>query len=260
MGQGDVEKLVSGARVQAVSEAENPKAEKKQLPWYVEIPLVMFVTLAVIVLIQTFVGRLYVIPSASMEPTLHGCAGCTGDRIIVDKLTYDFSDPKPGDVVVFKGTDSWNEGFVNQQSQNPVTSKLRNIASWVGLASTDENDLVKRVIATGGQTVQCLEGDQGVKVDGKLIDQSFVLDPPANPVQGTAGSQACGGPYFGPVKVPEGNLWVMGDNRTNSADSRYHMGDQYQGTIPEDNVIGKVRWIVFPFNRIQSVDAYDLQG
>ncbi|MFC6316771.1 signal peptidase I [Corynebacterium gerontici] len=249
--------------MQSVSEAENPtpKAEKKPLPWYVEIPLVMFVTLVVIVLIQTFIGRLYVIPSASMEPTLHGCAGCTGDRIIVDKITYDFSDPKPGDVVVFKGTDSWNEGFFAPKSEgNPVTGTLRNIASWVGLASTDENDLVKRVIATGGQTVQCLEGDEGLKVDGKLIDNSYIQDPPANPISGPGGSEACGGPYFGPVKVPEGNLWVMGDNRTNSADSRYHMGDQYQGTIPQENVIGKVRWIVFPFSRIQSVDSYDIQG
>lgn len=234
-------------------------AEKKAAPWYIEIPVVIVVTLLVIFLIQTFVGRVYMIPSQSMEPTLHGCEGCTGDRIVVDKISYRFSDPEPGDVVVFKGTESWNSGFVSQRSENDVVRTLQNLGSYVGLVAPDENDLVKRIVATGGQTVSCQAGDPAVMVDDAPIDQSYTLQPAAYPVDPAIGSEACGGAYFGPVQVPDGHYFMMGDNRTNSADSRAHMGDQFQGTIPEENIRGKVQAIIFPFNRIGGVEDPDIQ-
>ncbi|SMG10608.1 signal peptidase I Serine peptidase. MEROPS family S26A [Corynebacterium pollutisoli] len=243
---------LTGSTAASASEADNAE-EKKPAPWYIEIPVVIAVTLLAIFLIQTFVGRVYMIPSQSMEPTLHGCAGCTGDRIFVDKVSYRFSDPKAGDVVVFKGTDSWNQGFVSQRSQNDVVRALQNVGSYVGLVAPDENDLVKRIIATGGQTVSCQEGDPAVMVDGQPVDQSYTLTPVAYPVDPATGSEACGGPYFGPLTVPEDNYFMMGDNRTNSADSRAHIGDEHQGTIPEDHIRGKVQAIIFPFNRIGGV-------
>ena len=132
------------------SEKTTGESEKKPAPWYIEIPVVIALTLLAIFLLQTFVGRVYMIPSQSMEPTLHGCAGCTGDRIFVDKVSYRFGDPEPGDVVVFKGTESWNQGFVSQRSQNDVVRALQNFGSYVGLVAPDENDLVKRIVATGG--------------------------------------------------------------------------------------------------------------
>ncbi|AKK09106.1 signal peptidase I [Corynebacterium testudinoris] len=234
-------------------------SEKKSAPWYIEIPVVILVTLLAIFLIQTFVGRVYMIPSQSMEPTLHGCEGCTGDRIFVDKVSYRFSDPEPGDVVVFKGTDSWNSGFISQRSTNDVVRTLQNLGSYVGLVAPDENDLVKRIVATGGQTVSCQAGDPAVMVDGSPIDQSYTMQPSAYPVNPMTGSEACGGDYFGPIQVPEGNYFMMGDNRTNSLDSRAHVGDQYQGTIPRENIRGKVQVIIFPFNRIGSVKDLDIQ-
>lgn len=234
-------------------------SEKKSAPWYIEIPVVILVTLLAIFLIQTFVGRVYMIPSQSMEPTLHGCEGCTGDRIFVDKVSYRFSDPEPGDVVVFKGTDSWNSGFISQPSTNDVVRTLQNLGSYVGLVAPDENDLVKRIVATGGQTVSCQAGDPAVMVDGSPIDQSYTMQPSAYPVNPMTGSEACGGDYFGPIQVPEGNYFMMGDNRTNSLDSRAHVGDQYQGTIPRENIRGKVQVIIFPFNRIGSVKDLDIQ-
>ncbi|RSZ62044.1 signal peptidase I [Corynebacterium hylobatis] len=233
--------------------------EKKQAPWYIEIPVVIALTLLAIFLLQTFVGRVYMIPSQSMEPTLHGCEGCTGDRIFVDKISYNFSDPEPGDVVVFKGTDSWNQGFVSQRSENDVVRSLQNVGSYIGLVAPDENDLVKRIVATGGQTVSCQADDPAVMVDGEPVDQSYTLEPVAYPVDPETGSEACGGPYFGPLTVPEDNYFMMGDNRTNSADSRAHIGDEFQGSIPEENIRGKVQFIIFPFNRIGGVDDPAIQ-
>lgn len=221
-------------------------------PWYIEIPLLIIIALIISFLVQTFVGRVYRIPSESMEPTLIGCEGCDGDRIVVDKITYHFSDPRPGDVVVFKGPESWNEGYDSQRSDNPAIRALQNAGSVVGLVPPDENNLVKRIIAVGGQTVGGCGPEGEVLVDGQPVkDEGFINDPAAsrqNPMN-------CN---FGPVEVPEGNVWVMGDNRSNSADSRYHMGDQYQGTVPEDLIVGKVRWIILPFSRIGSVDSPDL--
>lgn len=221
--------------------------------------MVVLLTLGLIFLLQTFVGRVYLIPSASMEPTLHGCEGCNGDRIFVQKLSYYFSDPEPGDLVVFEGAPSWNTSYQSNRSTNPFVAGLQQLGSYVGLVPPDENNLVKRVIATGGQTVSCQEGDPSVMVDGKPTDQSFILQPPDNPVLPENGSEACGGKYFGPLTVPEGNIFVMGDNRTNSMDSRYHMGDEFQGTIPEKNIRGKVSFIILPLTRIGPVKNGDVE-
>lgn len=212
-----------------------------------------------LVLLQAFVGRMYVIPSASMEPTLHGCTGCDNDRIAVQKMSYYFHDPAPGDVVVFEGPESWNTEFEVQRSENVLVRGAQNALASVGLLPNGQNILVKRVIATEGQTVKCEEGDSAVMVDGAPIDQSFTLDPPEIPVDPGSGSQACGGQYFGPVTVPEGNMWVMGDNRTNSLDSRAHIGDHLQGTVPVDNVRGKVEAVVLPVSRFGGIDDPDIQ-
>ena len=243
----------------ASSRRAQPAEEQNQAPWYIEIPMVIALTLALMFVIQTFLGRLYVIPSASMEPTLHGESG-SGDRILVQKVSYYFSDPEPGDVVVFKGTESWNTGFTSNRSNNTFVRGVQEVGSWVGLVPKDENTLVKRIIAEGGQTVSCQEGDPAVMVDGQPIDQSYILSPPTYPVDESRGSEACGGDFFGPITVPEGNFFMMGDNRTNSLDSRAHIGDQYQGTIPEENLRGKVSAVVFPFSRMGGVDDPDIQN
>lgn len=241
----------------AADERAPEKEGKKEMPWYVEIPMVIVLTLVFIFLIQTFIGRLYVIPSGSMEPTLHGEDG-SGDRIFVEKITYAFNDPEPGDVIVFKGTDSWNTGFSTNRSDNTFVRGLQEAGSWVGLVPKDENTLVKRIIAEGGQTVSCQEGDSAVMVDGAPINQDYMMQPSYYPVDPTTGSDACGGPYFGPVEVPEDHYFMMGDNRTNSADSRYHLGDGLEGTIPRENIRGKVLGIVFPLNRFGGVESPDI--
>lgn len=222
-----------------------------------EVGILVVVAVVLSVLLQTFVARVYLIPSQSMETTLHGCPGCTGDRIVVDKLSYRFTDPAPGDVVVFKGPPSWNEHFTTHRSSNTFIRGLQEVGSFIGLVPPDENDLVKRVIAIEGQTVQCLPGDKGVTVDGAVLDEPYLKNPPS-PMPGA--DSPCQGPYFGPVTVPEDHVWVMGDNRTDSADSRYHMGDENSGTVPVDDIIGKARWIVLPFSRIGSIPSPDPQS
>ncbi|GAA3689746.1 signal peptidase I [Gordonia hankookensis] len=222
-------------------------------------------------LLQTFIGRQYVIPSESMEQTLHGCAGCTNDRIVIDKLSYRFGDPSPGDVVVFKApSESWDGAWLSPRSENPVVHGLQDGLSWFGFAPPDENDLVKRVIATGGQTVECKNAENvGVKVNGKpltepYVDKQLQADDVAAGNEMAAGPNgqpnSCYGPDFGPVKVPDGNVWVMGDNRANSADSRFHMEDEFHGTVPESDIRGKVRFIIYPFSRIGGVSSHNPQS
>ncbi|MPZ65081.1 MAG: signal peptidase I [Pseudonocardiaceae bacterium] len=216
------------------------RKQRKKGSFWRELPILVVTALVLTFLIQTFLARVYLIPSASMEQTLHGCSGCTNDRVLVDKVTYRFSGPVPGDVIVFRGPNSWagSAEFSSAEPDNVVLRGLQEVASLIGLAPPDERDFVKRVIATGGQTVECCDGQDRVLVDGKPLVEPYVYLEGGQPQED-----------FAPVTVPEGNLWVMGDNRKNSADSRRHVDDPRNGTIPVDNVIGEARLIVMPPSR-----------
>lgn len=238
-----------------------------------ETVIIVVCVLVISWILQTFIGRQYVIPSESMESTLIGCEGCSNDRIVVEKLSYDFGDPTPGDVVVFRVPDEWGwAGWVSPRSSNPVVHKIQDALSWFGFSPPDENDYVKRVIAVGGQTVECRNSDGvGIKVDGKALTEPYVnMDlQRKNLADGNASGEAinadgqlnsCLGKDFGPVKIPDGSVWVMGDNRTRSSDSRYHMTDDtHGGTVPVSDIRGKVQFIIYPFSRMGGVDSVDPQ-
>ncbi len=239
-------------------ESGGAKAKKpKKTNWLVEILGVLVVAGILSFLLQNFVGHQWYVPSESMEPTLIGCQGCTGDRIITEKITYYASDPKPGDVIVFKGpSDSWNiEGAPSPRSSNTVIRGFQEVLALVGLQPPNENDLVKRVIATGGQTIGCQSG-VGVTVNGKRINEPYL----AESAKQVATEDPCWGHPFGPITVPSGNVFVMGDNRLDSADSRFHLEDQYQGTVPKADIRGKVVAIVYPFSRVRVVHSIDPQS
>lgn len=224
----------------------------KKQPLWRELLTLVAVALLLTFMIQQFLGRVYSIPSGSMERTLHGCPGCTGDRVLVDKLVYFFGDPEPGDVVVFKGPTSWTENDVQvPRSGNVVVRALQQVGALIGLAPPDERDFVKRVIAVGGQTVQCCDDDWRVLVDGRPLDEPYVFWQNGEPD---------GRQRFDPVLVPEGTLWVMGDNRSDSCDSRCQGGGGVRGVVPIDDVIGKARYIVLPPSRWQGVGDHNPQG
>jgi signal peptidase I len=248
---------------------DNMSSSKRKKSSLREAAILIVIAVGLYYLMLTFVARPYLIPSESMEPTLHGCMGCTGDRIMVDKVIYRFGSPKPGDVIVFKGPPVWDIGYKSIRSANTAVRWMQNALSFVGFVPPDENDLVKRVIAVGGQTVECRVAT-GLTVNGKTLNQPF-LDPKTLGVDPSL--YPCLGPEFGPVTVPQDRLWVMGDNRTHSADSRAHCtslpadlqrgilctGDPTSGTIPVDNVIGKARFIAWPPSRWGGVSSVDVQ-
>ncbi|MCT2584722.1 signal peptidase I [Actinophytocola gossypii] len=226
------------------------RRKKKQRSFWKELPILIGVALLLALLIQTFLARVFVIPSESMEQTLHGCAGCYGDRVLVDKLVFNFGEPEPGEVVVFERPDTWNQSeFRSERSSNAFVSWLQDIGAAFGLASPDEDDVVKRVVAVGGQTVECCDEQNRVLVDGRPLDEPYIYWAPGS------GEQE----QFPPINVPDGYLWVLGDNRNNSCDSRCQGGGGRNGLVPVDNVIGKARYIVLPPSRWQGVGDHDPQ-
>jgi len=263
------ETATAAATEQAPDAPEEGEPEPKKKSALRELAILAAIAVVLYYVMLTFVARPYLIPSESMEPTLHGCAGCVGDRIMVDKLTYRFGSPQPGDVIVFKGPPTWNYGYKSIRSHNLALRWLQNALSFIGFVPPDENDLVKRVIAIGGQTVQC-RADTGLTVNGKPLKEPY-LDPAT--MMADPSVYPCLGSEFGPVSVPQGRLWVMGDNRTHSADSRAHCtsipadalkgilctGDPNSGTVPVGNVIGKARFIVWPPSRWGGVGSVNPQ-
>jgi signal peptidase I len=183
---------------------------------------------AALLLVSAFVVQPFLIPSSSMTPTLK-----VGDRVLVDKLSYRFGNhPGRGDVVVFDGTGSFvAEGATDG---NPVTALLREAGAAFGLVRPAGTDYVKRVIGVGGDRVRCCDKRGRIEVNGVPVDERY-LHP---------GDRPSRVPFD--TEVPAGRLWMMGDHRDNSSDSRDHLGDPGGGTVPVGKVIGRAAWIGWP--------------
>ena len=153
---------------------------------------------------QTFIFRQYVVPSESMESTLIGCAGCSNDRIVIDKLAYRFGDPTP--VTSSSSRRPANPGTrAVRRDSDELRGKFLNALSWFGYAPPNEYSLVKRVIATGGQTVECHASENvGIR---STASRCMSRTSTANCSRGVPDAGPCLGPDFGPIKVPDGNYW-----------------------------------------------------
>ncbi len=254
-------KAVGRIRVQPRSESGSANAKKGR--WW-ELPLLAIVAVAVAVVVKTFIVQPFYIPSGSMEHTLNGCTGCSGDKILVNKPIFDFRSPHPGDIIVFSRPDAWppdGETPVPPKT-NVITGPIRWLGQLVGVIPPDREDLVKRVIAVGGQTIECCDAHGRVQVSNNGPGGPFrALDEPYVDFtndDGTTGTEIT----FAPVTVPHGRLWVMGDHRVNSADSRFHcvaglsnppstgqVCDPVASTVPISHVIGKAFVIAWPPSR-----------
>jgi signal peptidase I len=242
-----------------------PRPAWRRIAARFELPILIVVAIAIAVVLKTFVIQPFYIPSQSMERTLHGCPGCAGDRILVFKPVYHLRDPHPGDIVVFKAPVDWDEPGGQELSSNPVVHGIQWFGQLVGVVPPSEKDLVKRVIAVGGQTVKCCDDQGNVQIsdtgpDGpwRSLNETYIYE---NSPWSKPGSGSDRAPddnrSFGPVTVPSGRLWVLGDHRGDSADSRYHCGgggsgatcDPVSSTVPISDVIGKAVAIAWPPSR-----------
>jgi signal peptidase I len=200
-----------------------------------EVLVVLGMALLLSLLIKTFLVQAFFIPSSSMENTL-----LIGDRVLVSKLTPGVFDLHRGDVVVFKDPGGWltAEGGQPPPQDGGVGSTVRNALSFVGLLPQDSGEhLIKRVVGVGGDHVVCCDANNRVTVNGAPIDETAYLVPGARPSDK---------PFD--VTVPYGYLWVMGDNRPVSADSRLHR-QLNNGMVPVHDVVGKAFVVVWPFDR-----------
>ena len=150
--------------------------QKKRRPFWIELPILILIAFGLTFLIQTFIAKVYYVPSGSMEQTLHGVAS-GGDRILANKIVYDFRDPAQGDVVVFAGPPTWVPETRIAEPTSWLGSALQSLGSVVGIAPPNEKDYVKRVIAVGGQTVQCCDAQGAVTVDGRSLVEPYIYEP-----------------------------------------------------------------------------------
>ena len=185
------------------------------------------------ILVRTFLIQAFYVPSASMEDTLQ-----ENDRIIVSKISTKLTGIDRGNVIVFHDPGGWlGEGF-----PNPYDTPVGRVLQAIGIVPANSgNDLVKRVIGVANDKIECCDAQGMITVNGVGMDESYIRDG-VNTDQVTFS-----------VLVPEGNVFVMGDNRGNSEDSRFHL-DKNNGMVPLEEIIGRVAMRIWPVGRIGGIE------
>ena len=218
--------------------AGGARARKRRRSGWRELPVLIVIALVIALVIKTFIVQAFYIPSGSMEDTL-----LIGDKILVNKLVYDFRGIQPGDIIVFNGAGSWTPSPpparpgsdpVIRAYDATVRPVLESIAGLFG-TPVGQTDFVKRVIGVPGDHVACCNARGLVTVNGVPLHEQSYLFPGAIPSL-----------LRFSITVPPGRLWVMGDNRAISEDSRLRQEMPGHGTIPENQVIGRAFVIAWP--------------
>lgn len=208
-----------------------------------EIPALLVVAVIVSLIIKTFFVQFFYIPSGSMENTLQ-----VKDRVAVNKVPFLSREIHRGDVVVFHDPANWLPTWNNQEG-NKYIYKAKELLVAVGiLPNPTKQFLVKRVIGVGGDNVQCCSTKGKLLVNGKETNEPYIF----------AGNEPSDMKFN--VTVPKGKVWVMGDHRGASADSRYHQDDINKGFVPESEIVGRVVAVIWPFKNaklIERVNAFN---
>ncbi len=202
-----------------------------------EILIIAVMALVLSFIVKTWLIQAFYIPSGSMENTL-----VRDDRVIVSKLTPGPFDLNRGDVVVFKDPDNWL-GTVPESAQTGTRESVRRVLQFVGLLPDDSDDhLIKRVIGLPGDHVVCCDKDGQLTINGVSITEPYIKP----------GDTPGGGKASFDITVPAEKVWVMGDHRSDSSDSRFHDdGTGAQGSVPINDITGRAVMIVWPVDHVK---------
>jgi signal peptidase I len=188
---------------------------KRRGSFWRELPILLGVAILVAVLVRAFVLQTFYIPSPSMEHTLNVL-----DRVLVNKLVYDFRDPRRGEIIVFKAPADWQSG-------------------------TEGEDFIKRIIGTPGDRIVCCDAQNRLTINGQSLDEPYIY-------RDADGTQDPAADKKFDITVPADRLWVMGDHRSASGDSLEHYeesNDVTEATIPEDSIVGRAFTVFWPVSR-----------
>ena len=244
---------------QPVDEASSQSRRTSGTGFWRELPVLVVVALALALVIKAFLVQAFYIPSGSMEQTL-----AISDRVLVNKLVYDFRDVRRGEIIVFNGAGSFSPDPDQQffaEPGNPVQRALRSAGGLVGLGTPGETDFIKRVIGISGDRVACCtNGHVTVQPPGGApieLTETYTHEDDQQ-VFCQAGSDDASCPPGAPgVLVPDGRLFVLGDHRCCSSDSRFHLDDGQNGTVPVDAVIGRAFVVVWPLGHATLLSVPD---
>jgi len=212
--------------------ADEKKKKRRKRPFWRDLVVIVVAALALTILLKAFVVEVFSIPSGSMENTL-----LPGDRVLVSKIVYRFRDIARGDVVVFSGQGSWGPDAPPPPG-NPLLRLWDDLTNLIGVTAPG-TDYIKRVIGLPGDHVVCCDAQGRITVNGVPLSEQSYIHP---------GDIPSSLPFD--ITVPAGHLWVMGDNRADSDDSRYRTTDPGGGAIPESEVVGRAFVIIWPPSRI----------
>jgi signal peptidase I len=228
---GDCDRSAAGparaSRPQPRRSSDRPRGSARR------IAVVVGVTALMLALVRSLLVQSFVVPTASMNPTVH-----PGDRVLVSRVAYQTGEIKRGDVIVFDGAGVF--GPEDAPARSGLASLGRAIATAFSLPIGSQ-DYLKRVIGLPGERVACCDPQGRITVDGVALDERYVnaADAPST--------------IRFDIVVPPGRLWVLGDHRSDSADSRAHLGDPGGGTVPVGRVVGRVIGVYWPLSHVGGI-------